>query len=154
MSAAENRGVPMGALRVLSAAVLAGVLAACSPAEDKGLPAPVPKGIALTVTGADGGKTVDVAVGSTFAVALVGVPTAGYLWAPTTTPAFLSAAGTAGGPTSKAQLEPGFAGGNHWEVFMMTATGPGEGSLVFEQRRPWETDEPPSDTFTVVIRAK
>lgn len=144
----------MGAMRLWGAAVLAGAMAACTPAEDKGLPAPVPKDVARTVTGADAGTTVDVAAGSTFAVALVGVPTAGYLWAPATVPAFLSAAGTAGGPTSKAQLEPGFAGGNHWEVFLMQVTGPGEGPLVFEQRRPWETNEPPSDTFSVVIRAK
>jgi hypothetical protein len=37
---------------------------------------------------------------------------------------------------------------------MFTANAPGEGELVFEQRRPWETSEPPSQTFQVTIRAR
>ncbi len=93
-------------------------------------------------------------VGAAFEVALVGVPTAGYLWAPVETPAFLTKAGEAGGPTSAAQLQPGFAGGNHWEVTAFRAAAPGRGVLRFAQSRPWETNQPPVDTFSVTIEAR
>ncbi len=36
---------------------------------------------------------------------------------------------------------------------MFAATGPGSGELVLEQRRPWETNEPPAHTFRVTIVA-
>jgi predicted secreted protein len=102
----------------------------------------------------DAGKTIELPVGGTFVVQLVGVPTAGYLWKPVNPPAFLKAGPVTGGATTKAQLEPGFAGGNHWEVFQFTATTAGVGELVFEQRRPWETNEPPASTFKVTIKVQ
>jgi predicted secreted protein len=111
-------------------------------------------GAAVHVTAADSGKTVAVAVGSSFAVELVGVPTAGYLWKPSSTPDFLKETGASGGPTTKAQMQPGFAGGNHWEVTLFVAQRAGIGALKFEQRRPWETNQPPADTFSVTIEAK
>jgi hypothetical protein len=37
---------------------------------------------------------------------------------------------------------------------MFSATAAGTGELVMEQRRPWETDEPPNDTFRVTIVAR
>ena len=37
---------------------------------------------------------------------------------------------------------------------MFSATAAGTGELVIEQRRPWETDEPASDTFRVTIVAR
>jgi len=134
----------------LAALAIAGC--ACHKTEGGGLPAPK-AGAAIHVTVADAGKTVRVPVGGTFAVELVGVPTAGYLWKPVSTPPFLKETGTTGGPTSEAQKQPGFAGGNHWEVTIFTAERAGSGVLKFEQRRPWETNEPPADTFTVTIEA-
>ena len=88
-----------------------------------------------------------------FAVELVGVPTAGYVWAPAQVPAFITRAGEASGNTTAAQSQPGYVGGNHWEVLMFAATTPGTGELVIEQRRPWESTEPASGTFRVTIVA-
>lgn len=132
---------------------LAALMAGCASADGGSLPAPN-TGAALHITAADKGKTLQVAVGAPFAVELVGVPTAGYLWKAVDTPAFLKETGTAGGPTSQAQRQPGFAGGNHWEVTTFVAERAGEGLLKFEQRRPWESNEPPADTFSVTIEAK
>lgn len=141
-------------------------LAACAPAQEEavssaakesnvsqGLPAPTPDEVKLRIGAAQDGGAVAVRVGERFAVELVGVPTAGYVWAPAVVPGFLTRAGEASGPTSPAQLQPGFAGGNHWEVLMFAATGPGTGELKLEQRRPWETDEPAAAAFTVTVTA-
>ena len=116
--------------------------------------APTIPGVAKRLTMIDAGKTVTVKTGETFQVALVGVPTAGYLWKPAQTPAFLEKSDETGGPTHSAQRKPGFTGGNHWEVFAFKVLSPGSGELVLEQRRPWETDEPPTDTFRVAIQAQ
>jgi predicted secreted protein len=124
------------------------------PSSSSALPAPTPSDVPVHISQAQAGQTIDVRVGQRFAVELVGVPTAGYVWAAKTVPAFLTAGGETSGPTTEAQRQPGFAGGNHWEVTMFTANAPGEGELVFEQRRPWETSEPPSQTFQVTIRAR
>lgn len=142
-------------------AVLA--LAACAPAQDtkqeppvtqnQAVAAPTPDDVTVRINAAQNGQRIVVRVNQRFAVELVGVPTAGYVWAPTQVPAFLTRAGETGGNTTEAQSQPGFTGGNHWEVLMFAATGPGEGELVLEQRRPWETNEPANDTFRVTIVA-
>ncbi len=117
------------------------------------MPAP-DTGAAVRITVLENNKTVAVAVGKPFAVELVGVPTAGYLWKPSAIPDFLSQTGTSGGPTTQAQKQPGFAGGNQWEVTSFVAARAGKGVLKFEHRRPWETNEPPADTFSVIVEAK
>lgn len=118
------------------------------------LPAPLPAGSPRVLTEADAGTTLAVAVGETIAVTLVGVPTAGYVWAAESVPGFLTETESLSGPTSEAQNQPGFAGGNHWEVLTFRVAAPGEGQLVLAQRRPWESDEAASDTFTVDVRAQ
>lgn len=118
------------------------------------LPAPVAADVGIVIGAAQEGQKIDVEVGRRFAVALVGVPTAGYLWAPLAAPDFLSRAGEGSGPTTAAQNQPGFTGGSHWEILYFVATGPGEGQLVLAQRRPWETTEPATDSFAVTIRAR
>lgn len=142
-------------------AMLALALIACAPTEtpkqeggQSMLPAPTPENVATRITAEQNGQTVEVAVGQRFAVELVGVPTAGYIWQPAQVPAFLTRAGEAGGNTVPEQSQPGYAGGNHWEVLMFSATEAGTGELVLEQRRPWESDEPASDTFRVNIVAR
>lgn len=142
----------------LFAACAALALGACAATSDpaatpsQSLAAPTPADVATTIGAADNGKIV--AVGAKIAVELVGVPTAGYLWRVVEKPAFLEAAGEYGGPTSSAQLEPGFAGGNHWEAFAFTVIAAGEGALKLEQRRPWEDDtEPATDAFSITIAA-
>jgi inhibitor of cysteine peptidase len=147
---------------MMRALVLVLALAACaptgeSPREEGGqqmLPAPTPDDIAVHITAAQNGQTVQVGVNQRFAVELVGVPTAGYVWQPAQMPAFVTRAGDATGPTIPAQNEPGYAGGNHWEVLMFSATAAGTGELVIEQRRPWEQGAPPADTFSVTIVAQ
>lgn len=144
--------------------LMAAALVACTPAQEakqetgpvsnQAVPAPTPSDVAVRITAAQAGQTVEVGVNQRFAIELVGVPTAGYLWAPAQMPAFVTAAGEASGNTTQAQSQPGFVGGNHWEVSMFVANAPGTGEIVMEQRRPWETNEPASDVFRVTIVAR
>jgi hypothetical protein len=62
-------------------------------------------------------------------------------------PEFITRAGETTGNTTQAQSQPGYTGGNHWEVLMFAATAPGTGEFVLEQRRPWEANEPPNKRF-------
>jgi inhibitor of cysteine peptidase len=145
-------------MTIMTLALLA---AACAPAQDaqeeapvsEALPAPTPEDVGVRITAAQEGQTVEISVHERFAVELVGVPTAGYVWAPAQMPDFLTRAGEASGPTIAAQNQPGYVGGNHWEVLMFAATAPGTGELVLEQRRPWETSEAPANSFRVTIVA-
>jgi len=154
-------------MKILTAAALAAALAACAPAmsskpmdrpysagADKPLPPPKAGAVTIDLRKEDAGKTFTMKVGQRFSVSLVGVPTAGYLWAPVNPPAFLKAVGDTSGPTHSDQLKPGFAGGNHWEVSVFEATQPGKAILKFEQRRPWEKTEPPADTWSATIEVK
>lgn len=119
------------------------------------VPPPELAGVVRTLTIADAGQTVEIKAGESLAAALVGVPTAGYVWAPETLPDFLSKGPETSGPTSTAQFLPGFAGGNHWEVVSFKAETPGEGELVLAQRRPWEDKtDPGAQTFKVKVVAK
>lgn len=123
--------------------------------QHQALAAPTPAGVALKLTAEDSGQNVTVRKGTTFAVELVGTPTAGYLWMVDDMPAFLEKGDDYGGPTSSAQSEPGFAGGNHWEGFTFKVTGTGEGVLRLGQRRDWEGAEvPPVGEFSVHLFAE
>ncbi len=118
------------------------------------LSAPTPAGVDVIIRQNQTGP-VAVKAGQRIAVELIGVPTAGYLWTPVETPPFLEAAGEYGGPTSTAQLEPGFAGGSHWEGFLFRVTAAGAGDLRFEQRRPWEDEsEVAASGFSVHLLAE
>jgi inhibitor of cysteine peptidase len=147
---------------MIRALVLVLALAACAPTEapkqesgeQQVLPAPTPEDVAVRITAEQNGQTVEVAVNQRFAVELVGVPTAGYVWQPAQVPDFITRAGEAGGNTIAEQSQPGYAGGNHWEVLMFSATAAGTGELVLEQRRPWESTEPATQTFRVNIVAR
>jgi predicted secreted protein len=117
------------------------------------LPAPTVDGVVRTLTVADAGATVEMKVGEKISVALVGVPTAGYVWGASTPPAFIKATDGPGGATSTAQFTPGFAGGSHWEVVVMEAVAAGEGEITLAQRRPWEaTAEPDASTFKFKLK--
>jgi inhibitor of cysteine peptidase len=149
----------MKKILLIAAAVM---LAACASKDAPGgtaqyqsLAAPTPADVATKITASSDGQNVTVKKGTKLAVELIGTPTAGYLWRVTEKPAFLEAAGEYGGPTSSAQLEPGFAGGNHWEAFLFNVTGTGEGELRFQQGRAWE-DGPDADgaAFSVYVFAE
>jgi inhibitor of cysteine peptidase len=131
------------------------LLAACAaPPADGPVSAPTPSDVAVRINAAQNGQTVEVGVNQRFAIELVGVPTAGYVWSATQVPDFITASGEATGNTVQEQSQPGYAGGNHWEVLMFSATRAGSGEIVLEQRRPWESSEPPADTFRVTITAR
>ncbi|MEQ8177173.1 MAG: protease inhibitor I42 family protein [Amphiplicatus sp.] len=115
--------------------------------------APIPDDVVTVIGEEDADKTVSVRIGTKIAVSLVGVPTAGYAWGVEEAPDFLEAAGETGGPTTTDQLQEGYAGGHHWEVFFFNVTAAGSGVLRLEQRRPWETDEAPMETFSVTVAA-
>lgn len=132
-------------MKKLLSLAAAAALAACASdkapdgaAQYQSLAAPTPADVTTTITPSSDGQNVTVKVGTKIAVELVGTPTAGYIWKLVEKPDFLEPAGEYGGPTSSAQLEEGFAGGNHWEAFAFTVKGKGEGELRFEQGRAWE----------------
>lgn len=148
-------------MRVLVAVLALGFLGACAPQEEveeapvsQAVPAPTPDDVVVRITADQAGQTINVAVNQRFAIELVGVPTAGYVWTPAQIPAFVTRAGEAQGNTVPQQSQPGYTGGNHWEVLMFSATAPGTGEIVIEQRRPWETNEPANATFRVTIVAQ
>jgi predicted secreted protein len=118
------------------------------------IPAPKVAGAVHALTAADAGKTFNVKVGEKVSIALVGVPTAGYVWGASKPPAWVKASDGPGGATSTAQMLPGFAGGSHWEVVVIEAVAAGEGEIVLAQRRPWESEaEPDADTFKFKLKA-
>jgi predicted secreted protein len=145
---------------------LAGALAGCTPKMNDGnasqqsgtgnsVPAPIPASVAVRITQADAGQTRIVPVGTPFSVQLVGVPTAGYRWQVVESPEFLSEPTSTSGNTTTEQAQPGFTGGQHWEVFTFTATRVGRGNLRLEQRRPWEpATEPAAQSFDVTIEVR
>lgn len=143
----------------LPSVLMAAVIAACAPMEtpvgspsDNAVAAPTPAG-AIRIGVEQDGQTVHVPVGQPFAIELVGVPTAGYQWIVAHMPDFVVVTGIASGPTIREQREPGYAGGNHWEVTLFAAAAAGSGVIRMEQRRPWESDEAPAATFRVTIVA-
>lgn len=151
----------MTSIRILALAACA-ALGACAteaapaPVGEKqysSIAAPTQPDVATRIRADDAGKTVAVRKGTKIAVELIGVPTAGLVWTTAATPSFLTPAGEASGATSTAQLEPGFAGGSHWEVFFFTVTGVGSGALTLEQRQPFAPEGPPDAVFTVTVTA-
>jgi inhibitor of cysteine peptidase len=121
------------------------------PPKGQKMPAPRPEGTTLTVTQADQGVTFQVKKGDRIAINMVGVPTAGYEWTAPKLPPVLTLAGKLSGPTISDQLYPGYAGGNHWEVLAFDAVKVGTGKLKLEQRRAFENNAKPDDTFSVTF---
>lgn len=117
------------------------------------LPAPKVEGVVRALEEKDAGTSVEMKVGEKISVALVGIPTAGYVWGAASPPAFIEATDGPGGATSTAQFTPGFAGGSHWEVVVVEAVAAGEGEITLAQRRPWETTaEPDAKTFKFKLK--
>ncbi len=98
------------------------------------------------------GGAVDLKVGETLRIELVSVPTAGYVWTVLEAPGFMAAAGESTRGTDPAhQNLPGFTGGNHFLGFDYVANAPGTGRFRLAEGRPWETDEPPEDTYELTV---
>ncbi|MGA1342524.1 MAG: protease inhibitor I42 family protein [Hyphomonas sp.] len=98
------------------------------------------------------GSHVALKVGETLRIELESIPTAGYVWSLGQTPAFMTPAGEGGRATDPAhQSLPGFTGGNHYLSFDFTAAAAGTGKFKLTEGRPWETDEPPTDTYELTV---
>jgi len=98
------------------------------------------------------GGEVALKVGETLRIELESIPTAGYVWILGETPAFMAPAGEGGRATDPAhQSLPGFTGGNHYLSFDFMAAAPGTGKFALTEGRPWESDEPPTDTFELTV---
>lgn len=109
------------------------------------------EGVIYVGAGLNGGS-VTVPMGETLRIELKSVPTAGYVWVIAEKPDFLDLKGEGGRPTDPAhQNLPGFTGGNHYLSFDLTPTAAGTGVIRLTEGRPWETDEPPMDEFTVTV---
>lgn len=121
---------------------------------DGSIASPSLEAATVTLGRGDSGRELTVAAGSVIQVQLRGVPTAGYIWEASEIPPFMSEAGGLTGPTREEQLEPGFAGGSHWEVLGFSVDAAGTGELALIQHRPWETDQPPNDTFAITVTAE
>ena len=138
-------------LRSLLLAALAGpVLAACTgPAAD-----PVTElADGMLYAGADqNGGQIDMQVGQTLRIELESIPTAGYIWEIENQPAFLETVGEGVRPTDpEFQNQPGVTGGNHYLSFDLQAVAPGSATLHLVEHRPWEENEPPSDTWSLDV---
>jgi inhibitor of cysteine peptidase len=96
-----------------------------------------------------GGQERAVAVGRTFEICLRENPTTGYRWRRDAEGAPVAALI---GDGFEADDGPPGAGGVHRWLFR--AEQPGAVTLAFSYRRPWEKDEAPARTFTVVVRVE
>lgn len=104
----------------------------------------------VKLTETDAGSTVEMNVGDMLQVTLEGNPTTGYDWE--------MASGDAavleqlGASTYKADSDLMGAGGQVTLRFKAVAAGQTTLQLVYH--RPWETDEPPAETFEVTVVVK
>jgi inhibitor of cysteine peptidase len=120
--------------------LMTGILAACGPA-----------GVdQATISEQDGGKTIQLKVGDTLAVALEGNITTGYNWvAAPQDPALLEQLGEAEvTPDSNLIGAPGKI------VLQFKAIEKGETNLHLDYKRPWEQDAAPEKTFDVTVVVK
>ena len=103
----------------------------------------------VTLTDADNGATVQVAAGGRVEVALPGNPTTGYIWEVTANDeSILLPTGYTFTPDSDA------AGAGGIEQFSFQVMAPGVVDLEFANRRPWESDVAPAQSFAVSVEAQ
>ena len=103
----------------------------------------------LTVTQADAGKSVSLAIGQRLSVHLSEQAGTGYSWitASDSTP-LLKFEGSS--VTSTATM-PGAA---EIQAMVYSAVAAGKGTLKIEYRRSWEKDQPPAETFSIAVTIK
>jgi inhibitor of cysteine peptidase len=104
----------------------------------------------VQVTRQDQGRTVNAVRGGTLVVILEGNPTTGYVWSlESGDDAVLPLQGDyAFTPDST------LAGAGGKLTFTFVASSPGQATLVFAYRRPWEPRDPKAETFTVTVNVK
>jgi inhibitor of cysteine peptidase len=103
----------------------------------------------LTVTQADAGKTVALAVGQRLNVHLSEQAGTGYSWitASDSTP-LLKFEGASSGSGAT------MPGGAEIQVLVYSAAAAGKGTLKIEYRRSWEKDQPPEKSFSIAVTIK
>ncbi len=102
----------------------------------------------LTVTVADNGSTVQVGAGGDLLLELRGNPSTGYRWQVSANDdSILLPVAAWFVPDSDLLGSPGL------EKFSFHVMAPGTASLRLVYSRPWETDTPPVQTFTVTVEA-
>lgn len=102
----------------------------------------------VTVTESDNGGSVQVGAGGQLAVELPGNPTTGYVWqVANNDESILLPTAYEFTPSSDA------AGAGGVEKFTFHVMAPGAVNLVLANSRPWETDTPPAETFTLAVDA-
>jgi predicted secreted protein len=84
--------------------------------------------------------------GTEFAVTVADLPGAGYEWVAGAVPAGLTVVGE-----DWAEPVPSGVGASRRRTFHLRADRAGSYELVLELRRPWEHDEPPARTHTVLV---
>lgn len=98
------------------------------------------------------GGTVAMKTGETLRIELESIPTAGYVWSISETPAFMKQVAEGGRPTNPAyQNLPGYVGGNHYISYDFQPVEAGTGTFKLKEGRPWETDEEPMDTYELTV---
>ena len=105
----------------------------------------------LQVTKQDNGKTLDLARGGTLQVTLEGNPTTGYVWG------LLSGNDAVLKPDKDYAFKtdnPNLLGSGGKFTFTFQAVGAGSAQLKFGNRRPWETNVAPVETFAVTVNVK
>jgi inhibitor of cysteine peptidase len=103
----------------------------------------------VTVNDEDDGGTVTLSAGQTLKVVLESNATTGYSWRAGAVPACLEQQGES---AYDSKGSPGVVGAGGEETWLFTAVGTGEGRLVLEYARPWESDEiAPTETFEVNV---
>jgi inhibitor of cysteine peptidase len=90
-------------------------------------------------------KAIRTLVGETFAVALAGNPTTGFVWQPTVDPGYLELVGE----SFEAADESVGSGGQ--EVFHFRALAPGSSELTCDYRRPWDKKARETKRFRIEI---
>jgi inhibitor of cysteine peptidase len=104
----------------------------------------------MKLTAKDAGGTVEMKVGDTLQVMLEGNPTTGYDWE--MAPGDEAVLEQLGASTYKADSDLMGSGGQVTLRFKAVAAGQTALQLVYH--RPWETDEPPAETFEVTVTVK
>ena len=135
-------------------AVVVALSAAFPAFADPKVAPPTPESVSVRVSAEQNGETIQAAPGATFAVELVGSPSTGTSWIVTSKPDFLATPRFLTGPTTLAQQQPGFVGGQRWQVYTFEVKEAGEGDLVLEQHSAQNRGGPALATFQIKINAQ
>ena len=140
-------------MRVLAIAAALTLLVSAAHAAATDVAAPAPDGATVIAASQDGGS-IKATIGEVLAVELIGAPSAGASWSVAAQPDFLTGPERKTGPTTQAQMRPGFVGGQRWQVFVFTVNAAGSGALRLEQISAANREGPPLASFELTIETE